>query len=535
MIDNNNMKNRRITLLFITSLLLLSGCSVPSSRSEEKPINPTDPTDPTDPIEPIDPIDPPEIKEIKNPNFNAVNRNSKEEFTYLDLFNLNNKVDVSIDVDRSELEKIQEDNNRGAKPEIYRLAKEVTISITNAGNVYTWTFDNVGIRQKGNTSRERIFYDENLNTHNHYKLSFDETFTEMYEPSFIEMYGDESRGDREFLGLSGLDFKWNRNSDDTHIKEIYANELYRSAGIIAQRVGLANLNIKYGTKVADFGLCFMYEQASKSLIKRNLSSNEEYINLPSWDKEKKGTYGAPNSKYGDFYKATYGRGGGYSNNGGDLTSYSISENRVGVKTDIYGNEYPAYERKTNKDETYHDELFKSSVNTINEKGYSEIEKVVDLDYFAIEEAVSYFVGNPDGLRYNYNNYMIYIKRVDGKMIFVPIDNDRTFGIGHTWDKGVSFSADYNVTPLSNKDVNWNTNRNPLFTKTIFSDTAAKEKYLEYIDLISKSSWVNKQTFKSLFDIAKSTYQNYASFSYSGGSDNMSFDSYIDIKLESVKR
>ena len=477
--------------------------------------------------------------QIAAPNFAPAIRASKDDVIFDDLFNLNNRLSVTIDVDKEELDKIAEDNDRGPKPEIYRYAKKVTISLVNGDNTFTWELTDVGIRQKGNLSRGPIFNGDDLNTENHYKLSFDETFTdeEIYGSEFVALHGDAERGDREFLGMTGLDFKWNRNWDSTHIKEIYANELYRACGVLAQKVGLSTLQMNYGERTASFGLCFVYEQTSKSFIKRAFSSGEDYINCPTWKQEKSGAYGVPDKKYGDFYKVTYGNGNG-ANGGGDLSLDSIAGNRVGVKTDIWGNDYPAYERKTNKDDEYDDGLLKSAVNTIVKKSYGDIEKVVDLDYFAIEAAVAYFLGNPDDMRYNYNNYMIYIRRVDGKMIFVPIDNDRTFGIGHTWDKGVYFSADINTTPSSPYDVSGNYERNALFTKTILAsgDNEAKALYLETIEKIASSAWVEPNTFASLFEVAKATYDEYSyDFNLSGGEDNISFASYIQKKLQSIER
>ena len=160
-----------------------------------------------------------------------------------------------------------------------------------------------------------------------------------------------------------------------------------------------------------------------------------------------------------------------------------------------------------------------------------------MEYFAIEEAVSYFLGNPDSMRYNYNNYMMYFRRTDGKMMVMPIDNDRCFGIGHTWDKGITFGANVETTPLSKKDVSGNNNRNPLLRKTILSSSSndCLTTYNQYIDLISKSVWVSKDTFNHFFNIAKETYKNKATFNLNGGQDNVSFESYISIKLESINR
>lgn len=44
--------------------------------------------------------------------------------------------------------------------------------------------------------------------------------------------------------------------------------------------------------------------------------------MEKWSKEKSGTYGVSGKKYGDMYKASYGKGNGASS-GADFTSNSI--------------------------------------------------------------------------------------------------------------------------------------------------------------------------------------------------------------------
>ena len=56
-----------------------------------------------------------------------------------------------------------------------------------------------------------------------------------------------------------------------------------------------------------------------------------------------------------------------------------------------------------------------------------------MDNFLKFEAVSYFLGNPDDLRNNYNNYYIYFNKSTGKMIFIPYDLDRCLGVTNGWD------------------------------------------------------------------------------------------------------
>ncbi len=471
---------------------------------------------------------------LKEPTF--VNRkiSSKDEVTADDLFSLYNHVDVKVYISDTELNKLQSDYKTGYKSDIYRVADKVIISLTNYGTTYSWEFDYVGIRQKGNTSRRDIINNGEINTQNHYKLSFDETFDnqEMYDQDFIDemktKIGDNDYSEREFLGLNGLDFKWNRNNDETRIKEIYASYLYQANGIISQRIGLSNFTMINNSKEYSFGLCNIYEPAKKRLIKQAFQNNENYLNAPSWKQEKKGTFGVENQNYGDLYKCTYGVGDGLYGKGSDMSESSCSNKRVGVRN-ISGSYIPCYERKTNTDVTYNDDQLKNIFKIINNGTYEQISKVVDMDYFAKLSAVNYIIGNPDDYRYNYNNYMIYIRRVDGKMIMIPLDNDRCFGItdGMNFENGLTNGGIYSKNTFAGEQ------RNKLILKTVLSsnDNETKTNYVKMIEKLIESSWVKEDTFDKYENIAKATYEEH-DFGYS--SSNLSFSKYISSKVKTIK-
>ena len=314
-------------------------------------------------------------------------------------------------------------------------------------------------------------------------MSFDETFDDH------DLYGDEAkvwadatakkeREDREFLGLSGLDLKWNKSQDRTYIKEIYASRVYKAAGIISQHVGLSTFSINEtnGTN-NQMGLYILYESDSKSLIKRSLQ-NGSFVNMTNWKKEKKGIYGVEGENYGDLYDCSYGVGEGSYSNGADLSLDSISNKRIGVENNS-GSYIPVYKLKTNKTKNTDHTRLKDLIQTINSAELNDIENKVDLEYFAITEACNYIIGNPDNLRNNNNNYMIYIRRTDGKAIIIPIDNDRCFGI--TKDYNPDGNAMMNRDIFTTKAANGKTS-NLLYTKTILASTPNKYKaiYLNYI-------------------------------------------------------
>ncbi len=509
--------------LLLVSPLLLGGCDLfqPKNGSNGGDDESTDSGSSGE--------DDPNKNLIANPNLKAVIRTNKDEVTYEDLFNIYNKVSIELTVTREEMEKIAEDNQQGPKPDMYRLASNFKLTMQNGTNTFVWEIPNVGIRQKGNTSRGPIFNGEDINNQNHFKLKFNETFTDadIYGTSFVNTYGNEEYDKRDFLGLDGLDFKWDKNGDTTHIKEMYTNEFFRACGIMAQHVGLSTVKMKYDTdKEADFGLCYIYEQIDKSFIKRSLESGTHYIGMSKWADEKEGTHGVTGKKYGDLYKVTYGNGDGFSGSGGSLLSDTISGHKVGVRTDLYGNNIPAYERKTNKNSEYDDGQLKSVVNLVN-KSSATIEQIgekVDLSYLAMEEAVSYIVGNPDSFRDNYNNYQIYIRRTDGKMVIIPMDNDRALGIGRDWMSGMDYIFSQETKDIYHRRKIGGEQNNPLLLKTILASKTneVKTAYSKCISDIKKSVWVKEETFNSFFNVAKDTYNGLATFSLTGGKDNVTF-------------
>ena len=91
---------------------------------------------------------------------------TKDDLTYLDLFNINNVISVEINMSTEELQKIQNDfvkySELNSKSPIYRRADSVKITITIQNKDFVFEYDDVGVRMKGNTSRHK-FMDENGN------------------------------------------------------------------------------------------------------------------------------------------------------------------------------------------------------------------------------------------------------------------------------------------------------------------------------------------------------------------------------------
>lgn len=514
------IKNILLTVLFIFFLIVISSC-------KESDIE-------------LAHLDYKEI-EIEKPNFDVPKRNTKDEVTYFDLFNLGNQITVSIEMEDSELNKLEKDyesyKETSYKPEIYRHCKKVTITLKNYDHTFTWEFLDVGIRQKGNTSRAPILSDGKIASLNHFKLSFDETFDGAeYGDERVDWSGKtreyNERINREFLGLSGIDLRWNKNFDSTHLREIYASYMYQASGLISQYMGLSIFNIKQIDQNIDYkmGVYFIYEPATKSMIKRHLSDKSIY-NFGTWDEEKNGSFGVPNSKYGDLYKCMWSA---------DLSYDKMIGERIGVETKDH---FVYYDRKTNKDAIYDDILLRKCGVAVSEGNYKDISKYLDVEYFAKTEAVSWLLGNPDDLRNNMNNTMVYARRTDGKVITIPIDNDRVLGITKDWNPDFyALSTRGIFNPL--RAGNYENEASLVYQKTILAEknNHSKEMYLNHIKALAISDWVFSATFEKYYLMAKKNYNAYidcafpyfsVKFSLTDDNNQYSFKEYINRKLSLV--
>ena len=494
------------------------------------------------------PDDKPSGGDENNNQGNNNNQNNNDiidsgDITIEDLYDINNKVRFEITVSDEELLKIQEDykeySAKGSKSPIYRMCDNVKIIITKNNKDHVFEYNQVGIRMKGNTSKTE-FIDENskeIYRNIHLKLSFNETFDDPYYYSSSEIlsWTDEEkliRSEREFLGQSAIDLRYNKCKDSSYIKEYYALEMFRAFGIVSQHSNFTELCINHNGKSLEYGLYLMTEAASKTFIKNSLKSTNSYIGFDTWKNESVGTFGVENKKYGQLYKASYGLGNVVK--APDMTSSNA--NLFGIEDqDGY---VPPYELKTNKD-VIDNSLIINAFNKINKGTCEDIASVVDLNYFAMYEAIATIVGSPDDLRNNSNNYMLYFRRTDGKMTIIPIDQDRVFGIGSDWDPsgdnmtGVSQYSFY-MAASGQRQVN------KLYLKTILADTEWKDLYLANIGTVLTSDWVTNEKFVSVYNIVYNNYKDYVKttlfgldFSLETKDGNLSFNDYITRKIATL--
>ena len=425
-----------------------------------------------------------------------------DERIFEQLFDINNFIQIEIEISDEELLNIQKDyetyREKGSKSPIYREAS-MFITIKTNVDCYTYYIENIGLRMKGNTSRTD-FYSKEDGQYNliHYRVKF---------------------MDDEFATLDNLELKWNRNDDGTYLREYYAYEMFRDHNILAPHVNLSTLDV--GNLYQ--GVFTIYEPIDKNFI-------EKYV--PEKDQG------------GDLYKCAW------TWNGADMSTQCS----IGVEDEENALFYN-YDLKTNKKDSTHEQM-KNLLKVVNSSSLtkSKLESVVDMDQFLMFSAVSYFVGNPDDMRNNYNNHYIYFMKSSGKAVFIPYDMDRVLGVTKGWNPAADGMT--GVSPYSTKAKGANDfQKNPLFIYTVDREKGMYlDEYTVFLKKVAKSDWLTMEKFQSYYEIASVNYSNYTTpgrvFGNSEGFDfsfdlyrtsglgtehgNASFEEYLNAKMKAYE-
>lgn len=435
---------------------------------------------------------------------------------YERLFSRDYTVRIRLDISDEELAKLQSDyetySSRGSKSPIYRMA-DLTVSVTDGqGATETYVIEQVGVRMKGNTSRTS-FYSEAEGVYNliHFKLSFQETFDdEEYYGADALKWDEASRKERKnrtFATLEKLDLRWNKCDDATYIREYYAYEMFRAYGVLAPRTTLTSVDLSQ----LHLGVYTLCEPVDKVFLRRNLPEAQQG---------------------GDLYKC------GWTSRGADLTA----ADSIGVEDEEKG-EFYIYDLKTNKKTGTHERLTQL-IKALNSGGMTEqtLEKLVDMEYFLNFAAVSYFLGNPDDFRNNYNNCYLYFPP-DGGCILIPYDYDRCLGVTHEWDptgNGVTGDDPFSLTIAADGSRQ----KDPLYLYTVCQGGYDTGEFARILQRISKSQWVQESYFASVFaDFQKNlgglthpgkdfwnSSDHHTTMTMDAVGDNLSIGQYFSAKL-----
>ena len=519
-------------LSFLLVLLALFSTLTSCQILPDTPVDPDNGggnvVDPTDPEDPLDPSDRTNVPDENYTSTVVYSYGSTQEDDFINLFSADVKIELRLDISDEQLKLIQSDYEKyssfGSKSPIYRKANlYVKMTLPN-GNVKERFIEEVGIRMKGNTSRTD-FYNSNDGMYNliHFKISFGETFDkEEYYGSSAKVWSDrdarKERKNRTFATLEKMDIRWNKEDDATYIREIYSYDVYREMGVLAPHANVASVDMAGN----HLGLYTIYEPIDDIFLEKNLP--EELLG-------------------GDLYKCGWGINGGAS-----FLSYCS----IGVEDEDNALFY-AYDLKTNKKTSTHAALnnFISQMNKSN-LTKDKIEQLMDVDNFISFAAVSWFLGNPDDLRNNYNNYYVYFTP-EGKALFIPYDYDRTLGISHDWNpSGHGMTKD---DPLTKDRGAGGKQENPVYLKTVVKGGLYVEEYKDRLSEIACSTLFSNARFVDRYEKAKKLYTGLTepskdfhndgghhtyfdiniTASPSDGNGNISYFDYMTLKLETLHK
>ncbi len=445
---------------------------------------------------------------------------------YGKLFNPNNQVIVDIQMSDGELQKLQQDYERyrdmGSKSPIYRKAD---VTFTVEGVIYRMR--EIGVRMKGNTSRTSFYKQEEGGIYKaiHLKLDFQETFEDTtYYGSEAQVWNDtdarKARKDRTFAGMDSLEMRWNKCYDSTYLKESYAYELYRSEGVLAPMTNLCS----FDWSGVHMGIYTINEPVDKLFLEKRLGAED---------------------LGGDLYKC------GWTWEGASFTN----TNSIGIEDEDKG-EFYCFDLKTNKKTSDHAAL-KNLIQQLNSHSLNaeKFSQLVDVNNFVNYAAVSYFLGNPDDLRNNYNNFYLYFLQSSGKAIIIPYDHDRCLGVTVDYNpSGHAMTRDDPFSQLREGAQNGpQPQDNPLFKYSVCKGGWFVREYADALNRVSGNKLLDKATFKTWFDRAVMHYGDLTEpskelknvswrdnrfdlnrTSPTNAQDNLSFNDYIDLRMESFR-
>ena len=433
-----------------------------------------------------------------------------DEYTFTDFFNHALPIYITMDFTSTALQNLSDyggDENNSYRHDVYHPCN-IEIKLDKQ----TYTYNSVGVRMKGNTSREYFINNGNFNgSYVNFKVSFNQIFAD--DP--YKAYNDTSLKSRRFLStIKKLDLKWNKNEDYTFTKEAYADYMLEEEGVMAQKVNLCKVSIKKDGQYLNgyFNIIYnVYETIDKDFLKRRLDSTQTKGNL---------------------YKGAW--------NGSNACDLNTASN-YGVE-DNSRNQHYVYSLKTNEDNPNHSVLVRA-INVINTTGpassvQSSLEQVVDIPYLLKYSALMWVIGNPDDFRYNKNNTYFYFNSENDKLTLIPYDNDRCFGIKKDWEIDMSYTGPSSWDNAYKIGGGWEGQCEPhLLWRTILNlsqnsypvVSSWRQTYLEYC-----STYANKYLSNSKFQSFTNGFALAPNKNISiGGSVNVSFTSYANNKLEAL--
>jgi spore coat protein CotH len=434
------------------------------------------------------------------------------------------KIEIELTISQANLALLQDYGlSEDEHTEIYFPAS-ISFEVTTLDGYQEYSFSDVGVRMKGNTSREYFVNEGYIYDLVHFKISFDEFVT-----------------DQRFLGMAKIDLKWNRNLDHTNMRLPYAYKMFQYFIGMSPGATLASFDItqtgNQGATTTHMGVYNLIEAIDKRLVKRFYDGDDDQGNLYKVTYNNKGP--------ADFLMT-----GAVIKSGSTYTA--ITNGKIGIEDKAY--DYtPTYDLKTNRTSPNYSDMatligrVNSTTDYDSSAMKSILDEAIDIDRFLLLEAVAYYMGNPDDLKNNYNNTYVYFVPSSGQAIFMPYDFDRGFGVNGDWDPTGNSMTE--VSPFSDyAEGYWGDKYivNPIYRSTIMSTGHIDylTQYGGYLVDVYNSDWLDYEFFSSMYNQYKANYENkvmpdndltYVAFSRSEAIEyNWTMENYLNAKKDTAR-
>ena len=443
---------------------------------------------------------------------------------YLNFWNPNTEITLSINMTSAAanfMNSYQSDHGDSLYHDYY---VPCTVNLTINGK--TTIFDEVGIREKGNLSRNQFLDNGHFTTHSlaHFKLNFTETFDgdeyttvndlKAFKHTWSNASERDERKHRTLFDMEKIDIKWNRNNDETNSKQAFALKTFRDNCVLAGHDTLGKVKLSVGNDTPIAVTYEIMECIDSVFIKR-------HFNAAKAD--------------GNLYKCSY-----TSMGPANLSNNHKSGNYIGIE-DNKTNYHPIYDLKTNKKKGTHDVL-KNFITLVNDKSSAsdyktKLEKAFDIKGFMMYESIAYLLGNFDDMRNNSNNYYLYFESGTDIAHVIPFDFDRCFGTGSEGrqDYMTSFSPESTKMQCTGDWQSMN-----LYWRTICQNTSHSniERIEEYramyqanIEKVLNNGAISTSTFASYVNSFPQSYRGNPS---GAGEGNTTYENYLNKKISAIK-
>ncbi|NPV01397.1 MAG: hypothetical protein HPY53_08450 [Brevinematales bacterium] len=382
-----------------------------------------------------------------------VSKNTNKVKTSTYVFDLSSVPSITIEISSNNWNTLLTNFDKNDKNETMIIAD---FKFQKGTDIYT--YQNIGFRLRGNTSRERpegsvgLLHSTSAPDwhHTHFKIDLDQ----------FNIVGTN------FFKLDGFNLKWCKD-DPGYVREVYCYNLFQKFGVwTAPLVSYVKvyIKIKEDPTAAYFGIYEMIEPIDERYLKARFP--DELENGYLWK---------------CLWGANLGTPGG--------TDIGIEVINGENDTLSYRPCYDLKTQKTNFDAAKAQLL--AFINNLNTKTGADfvtwITSAMDVDLLLRTYAVNDLVGMWDDYwKNNGNNYYLYFDDL-GKCYFIPYDYDNTLGTG------ISFFGN----PGTDHIVNWGPSSGAVLINKVMAVTEFKNTYIKYVsELINKTN--------DLFDFVKST-------------------------------